>query len=275
MRKIVILAILIAVIIIAAFTGGFFSNRDIRTLSVTGSTTVLPIVQIAADEYMDMYSDVNIVISGGGSSVGVKSAGEKTADIGMSSRDVKDSEKANYPALNSIVIAKDGIALIVHPSNSVNSLAVEEIKAIYKGKYTNWSELGGEDMEIVVIGRDSASGTREFFFEHVMNREDFVTTMLEKNSNGAIKQTISQTPGAIGYVGLGYLDETVKVLPIKKGTTAVEPTIANIQNGSYPIARSLYLLVNGEPEGLMKDFIEFILSPEGQAIVKEEGFVPV
>ena len=275
MRKIVILVIPIAVIIIAAFTGGFFSSRDIRTLSVTGSTTVLPIVQIAADEYMDMYGDVNIVISGGGSSVGVKSAGEKTADIGMASRDVKDSEKANYPALNSIVIAKDGIALIVHPSNSVNSLTVEEIKAIYKGKYTNWSELGGENMEIVVIGRDSASGTREFFFEHVMNREDFVTTMLEKNSNGAIKQTVSQTPGAIGYVGLGYLDETVKVLPVKKGTTAVEPTIANIQNGSYPIARSLYLLVNGEPEGLIKDFIDFILSPEGQEIVKEEGFVPV
>jgi phosphate transport system substrate-binding protein len=276
MRKIVILAAAIAVIIIAAYAGGFFGGRrEIRTLSVTGSTTVLPIVQKSAEKYMDMHNDVNILVSGGGSSVGVKSAGEKTTDIGMASRDLKDSEKTDYPSLNPVVIARDGIALVVHPSNSVSSLTVEEIKAIYKGEYTNWSELGGENLEIVVIGRDSASGTREFFFEHVMNKEDFVRTMLEKNSNGAVKQTVSQTPGAVGYVGLGYLDETVKTVSIKVGTTEVEPTVANIQNGSYPIARNLYILVNGEPEGLIRDFIDFILSPEGQAIVEEEGFVPV
>jgi phosphate transport system substrate-binding protein len=272
----VILAAAIAVIIIAAYAGGFFGGRrEIRTLSVTGSTTVLPIVQKSAEKYMDMHNDVNILVSGGGSSVGVKSAGEKTTDIGMASRDLKDSEKTDYPSLNPVVIARDGIALVVHPSNSVSSLTVEEIKAIYKGEYTNWSELGGENLEIVVIGRDSASGTREFFFEHVMNKEDFVRTMLEKNSNGAVKQTVSQTPGAVGYVGLGYLDETVKTVSIKVGTTEVEPTVANIQNGSYPIARNLYILVNGEPEGLIRDFIDFILSPEGQAIVEEEGFVPV
>ncbi|MBU7025198.1 MAG: phosphate ABC transporter substrate-binding protein, partial [Theionarchaea archaeon] len=152
---------------------------------------------------------------------------------------------------------------------------VEEVKGIYDGTYTNWSDLGGEDMEIVVVGRDSASGTREFFWEHVMKKEDFVAGMLEKNSNGAVKQTVSQTPGAIGYVGLGYIDSAVKALNIKVGDKEVEPTIENVKNGSYPISRSLYLLVDGEPQGLAKDFIDFILSDEGQAIVEEEGFVPV
>jgi phosphate transport system substrate-binding protein len=242
---------------------------------VTGSTTVLPIAQKAAEKYMDLHSTVNILVSGGGSSVGVKSAGEGTADIGMASRDMKDEEKTGYPDVKPIVVARDGIALIVHPSNPVSSLTVEEIKGIYKGTYTNWSELGGDDMEIVVVGRDSASGTREFFWEKVMEKEDFVATMLEKNSNGAVKQTVSQTPGAIGYVGLGYIDETVKAVKIREGSRETEPTVENVKNGSYPISRSLYMLVKGEPTGLAKDFIDFILSEEGQSIVEEEGFVPV
>jgi phosphate transport system substrate-binding protein len=277
-KTIVILAAVIAVILIGAYAGGLFGNgggAEIQTLSVQGSTTVLPIAQKAAEKYMDLHAYVNIQISGGGSSVGVKSAGEGTADIGMASRELQDAEKGEYPDLKPIIIARDGIALIVHPSNSVSRLTVEEIKGIYDGTYTNWSELGGDDMKIVVVGRDSASGTREFFWEHVMKKEDFVAGMLEKNSNGAVKQTVSQTPGAIGYVGLGYIDSTVKALNIKVGDKEVEPTIDNVKNGSYPISRSLYLVVNGEPQGLAKDFIDFILSDEGQAIVEEEGFVPV
>jgi phosphate transport system substrate-binding protein len=277
-KPIVILAAVVAVILIGGYAGGLFGNgggTEIQTLSIQGSTTVLPIAQKAAEKYMDLHANVNILVSGGGSSVGVKSAGEGTADIGMASRELQDAEKSKYPNLKPITIARDGIALIVHPSNSVSRLTVEEIKGIYDGTYTNWSELGGDDMEIVVVGRDSASGTREFFWEHVMKKEDFVAGMLEKNSNGAVKQTVSQTPGAIGYVGLGYIDSTVKALNIKVGDKEVEPTIENVKNGSYPISRSLYLLVNGEPQGLAKDFIDFILSDEGQAIVEEEGFVPV
>jgi len=275
-KKMVILAAIAIVIIIGAYaTGWFGGGREIQTLSVTGSTTVLPIAQKAAEKYMDMHSDVNILMSGGGSSVGVKSAGEGTADIGMASREIKDAEKNGYPNLKPVVVAKDGIALIVHPSNPVASLTVDQVKGIYNGAYTNWSEVGGEPLEIVVIGRDSASGTREFFWKEVMNKGDFVATMLEKNSNGAIKQTVAQTPGAIGYVGLGYIDETVRAVKIKSDGREIEPTVANVQNGSYPISRNLYFLVNGEPEGLVKDFIDFILSSEGQAIVEEEGFVPV
>ncbi|MBU6998671.1 MAG: phosphate ABC transporter substrate-binding protein [Theionarchaea archaeon] len=276
--KAVIPVAVIVVVIIGAYTGGLFGTGDrseIQTLSVQGSTTVLPIVQKAAERYMDLHATVNIQISGGGSSVGVKSAGEGTVDIGMASRELKDAEKNEYPDLKVITIARDGIALIVNLSNPISGVTVEEVKGIYDGTYTNWSELGGDDVDIVVVGRDSASGTREFFWEHVMKKEDFVAGMLEKNSNGAVKQTIIQTPGAVGYVGLGYIDSTIKVLTVKVGDEEVEPTIENVKNGSYPISRNLYLLVKGGPEGLAKDFIDFILSDEGQSIVQEEGFVPV
>ena len=243
-------------------------------MTIQGSTTVLPIAQKAAEEYMDVHN-VDIQVSGGGSSVGVKSAGEGTVDIGMASREMKDAEKTDYPQMKPIAVARDGIALIVHPSNSVNSLTVEEIKGIYNGTYTNWSHVGGKDMEIVVIGRDSASGTREFFWKKVMKKGDFLPLMLEKNSNGAVTQTVSQTPGALGYVGLGYLHNTVKALHVEKNGKEIAPTIENVQNGSYPLSRQLYMLVNGEPTGLIKAFIDFILSDKGQTIITKEGFVPV
>lgn len=281
MNMAILTGVIVVVILVGAYAGGWLGSGDtesggeMQTLTIQGSTTVLPIAQKAAERYMDVHSNVNIQVSGGGSSVGVKSAGEGTADIGLASREMKNEEQTSYPGLKPIVVARDGIGLIIHPSNTVTSLTVEEIKGIYSGTYTNWSELGGPTMEIVAVGRDSASGTREFFWTEVMNKADFVPTMLEKNSNGAVKQTVSQTPGAIGYVGLGYMDETVKALSIKSNGQAVVPTVENVKNGSYPISRSLYMLVSGEPAGLIKDFIEFILSPEGQAIVEKEGFVPV
>ena len=270
----VILGVVAAVIILMcarSFSGG----GEIQTLSVSGSTTVLPIIQKAADYYMDNHSTVDILISGGGSSVGIQSVGEGTADIGMASRDIKDSERDAYPTLKPIAIAKDGIAIAVHPSNVVTSLSVEEIRKIYEGTYTNWSQLGGSTTDIVVIGRDSASGTREFFWQYVMKKKEFVTTLLEKNSNGAIKQTVAQTPGAIGYIGLSYIDDTIKIVKVKVDTGDVEPTVEAIQNGSYPLSRDLYLIVAGEPEGLVKKFIDFILSSEGQKLVEEEGFIPI
>jgi len=174
------------------------------------------------------------------------------------------------------VVAGDGIALIVNPSNTVSSLTLAQVKDIYSGKITNWSQVGGTSGGIVVVGRDAASGTREFFWEYVMGKGDFAKGMLEKNSNGAVKQTIVQTPGAIGYVGLGYIDADVKALRIKLDNgTQVVASVSNVINGSYPISRSLYFLTKGEPKGLSKAFTDFILSDEGQKIVEEEGFVPL
>jgi len=172
-------------------------------------------------------------------------------------------------------IGKDGVALIINPGNTVTSLSTAQIKGIYNGNFTNWKEVGGADRAIVVVGRDSASGTREFFTSSVMGGQNYVPTMLEKNSNGAVQQTISQTPGAIGYVGLGFIDESVKAIKVNTGSVEVEPTVQNVLSGKYPLSRSLYLLTSGQPSGLAKEYLDYILSPEGQGLLTEEGFVPV
>lgn len=246
-----------------------------ESISLSGSTTVLPVAQAAADAYMNTHPNTEIMVIGGGSSVGIQAAGEGTASIGMSSRDLKAEEKTRYPDLVSTVIGNDGIALIVHPSNTVAPLTLEQVKGIYQGKYTNWKDLGGPDMAIVVVGRDSASGTREFFHEKVMNKEDFMAGQLEKNSNGAVKQTIAQTPGAIGYVGLGYIDGTIRAVPILVNGTPVEPSVRTVLDRQYPISRPLILITKGEPTGLAKDYIRFLLGQEGQKILEKEGFVPL
>lgn len=275
---------LVAVLVIALFAAGCTQTGDggpsptaprETTLKVTGSTTVLPIAQAAADAYMADLATADIQVTGGGSSVGVQSIGEGTADIGMSSRDLKAEEKTKYPNLVTTTIANDGIAVIVHPSNTVASLTIAQIKAIYKGEITTWNEVGGPDQPVVVIGRDSASGTREFFSEKVMNKEDYVATQLEKNSNGAVKQTVAQTPGAIGYVGLGYIDAEITAVPVIVDGTPVEPTVANVVATTYPIARPLLMITQGAPSGLAKEYIDFILSPAGQKIISDEGFVPI
>lgn len=251
------------------------SPQERISIKVTGSTTVLPIAQLAADAYMETHSNADIQVTGGGSSVGVQAAGEKTADIGMSSRDIKSDELTKYPNLVITTIGKDGLALIVNPANSITSLTPAQIKGIYAGNYTNWNQVGGPDMPIVVVGRDSASGTREFFFEKVMNKGNFTSTQLEKNSNGAVQQTIAQTPGAIGYVGLGFIDNKIKAVNIDTNGVTVEPTIANVLSGAYPFSRSLYMITNGQPTGLAKAYLDYIRSPEGQNILVKEGFVPL
>jgi len=266
-----LLAFLMAFFLFACIGG----NREKQSIKISGSTTVLPLVQKAAEKFMEENPNADIQISGGGSSVGIKEVGEGTADIGMASREMKAEELSKYPSLKELLIAKDGIALIAHPSNRISSLTEEEIKAIYNGSIANWKELGGEDLEIVVVGRDSASGTREFFYERIMKKTEFASTMLEKNSNGAVKQTILQTPGAIGYVGLGYIDGSVKTLEIDENGEKIPPAVQNILNDRYPISRGLNFYTNGEPKGLAKEFMDYLLSEEGQKIVEEEGFVPL
>ncbi|MEI6293695.1 MAG: phosphate ABC transporter substrate-binding protein [Methanomicrobiales archaeon] len=247
-----------------------------KTIKVSGSTTVLPIAQDAADAFMTANPGTNLQVSGGGSGVGVQQIGDKLVDIGMSSRDITKDELAKYPSFVITPVALDGIAIIVNPQNNpVNSLSIAQIRDIYNGTITNWKDVGGKDMAIVVIGRDSASGTRTFFTDSVMNKKNYVKTQFEKNSNGAIQQSIAQTPGAIGYVGLGYIDPTVKAIKINVNGTLVEPSVKTVLDKSYPISRSLLMITNGQPTGLVKDYIDFILSPDGQKLVAKEGFVPL
>jgi len=247
-----------------------------KTIKISGSTTVLPIAQNAADAFMTANAGTNIQVSGGGSGVGVQQIGDKLVDIGMSSRDITKDELAKYPSFVITPVALDGIAVIVNPNNNpVNSLTIPQIRDIYSGKVTNWKDVGGKDMTIVVIGRDSASGTRTFFTDTVMNKTNYVKTQFEKNSNGAIQQSVAQTPGAIGYVGLGYIDPTVKALKISVNGTLVEPSIKTVLDKTYPISRSLLFITNGQPNGVVKNYIDYIMSPEGQKLVTKDGFVPI
>ncbi|MFA5295899.1 MAG: phosphate ABC transporter substrate-binding protein [Methanoregulaceae archaeon] len=269
------LALLLLLALLAAGCTQPAAEGTAQTLTITGSTTVLPVAQAAADAFMKDHLNANIQVTGGGSSVGVQAVGEGIAEIGMSSRDLKPEERAKYHDLVDVTIANDGIAIIVHPSNTVPSLTLAQLKEIYAGNTTNWKDVGGPDMTIVVIGRDSASGTREFFWEYVMKKEDFTQNQLEKNSNGAVKQTIAQTPGAIGYVGLGYIDADIRAVPINVNDALIEPTIANVVAKTYPISRPLIMITQGAPEGLAQAYLDYLLSPAGQAIVAEEGFVPI
>ena len=260
---------LVILLLTAVFGAGCISTEDTETISIAGSTTVLPVAQAAAEEYMNQHSNADIQVSGGGSGVGATSVIGGTADIGMLSRDLKSSEKEGN-TLKEFVVGKDVIALVGHPSNTVADLSLEQVKAIYQGTITNWKDVGGADSEIVLIGRDSSSGTREFFTEFVLDKEDAAKEMQELNSNGAVAQAVSITPGAIGYVSLEYVDDSLKAFSIG----GVAPTVDNVISGIYEINRPLLMITNGEPEGLAADYLAFILSEEGQQILKDSGFIP-
>ncbi|MDD1689689.1 MAG: phosphate ABC transporter substrate-binding protein [Methanoregula sp.] len=250
-----------------------------QTIKISGSTTVLPIVQKAADQYMAAHQDADIQISGGGSGVGIQAIGAKTVDIGMSSREVTKAEMAKYPAFVVTPVAQDGIAVVVNPANTIQYITLDQIKKIYLGKITKWSEITGADVpgtnnQIVIIGRDSASGTRTYFDETVLAKATPTSKMLEKNSNGAVLQTVAQTPGSIGYVSIGFVSKDVKALPVwYNADKIVAPTVDNVKSKTYPVSRDLYVITNGQPSGLTGDFINYILGADGQKIVAEEGYV--
>ena len=255
------------------------STGQRQTIKISGSTTVLPIVQKAADQYMAAHPDADIQITGGGSGVGIQAIGAKTVDIGMSSREVTKDEMTKYPSFVVTTVAQDGIAVIVNPSNEIKFITQDQVKNIYLGTITKWTEINGANVpgtnnQIVVVGRDSASGTRTYFDEVVLLKATPTKNMLEKNSNGAVLQTIAQTPGSIGYVSIGFVSKDVKPLPIWWNSQQfIAPTLENVKTRTYPISRDLYVITNGKPTGLAGDFIKYILGPEGQKIVADEGYV--
>jgi phosphate transport system substrate-binding protein len=255
------------------------STGQKQTIKISGSTTVLPIVQKAADQYMAAHPDADIQVSGGGSGVGIQAIGAKTVDIGMTSREVTKDEMAKNPSFVVTTVAQDGIAVIVNPANTIQYITLDQVKNIYLGKITKWSEITGADVpgtnnQIVIIGRDSASGTRTYFDETVLLKATPTNKMLEKNSNGAVLQTVAQTPGAIGYVSIGFVSKDVKALPIWYNANKIVPaSIDNVKTKTYPVSRDLYVITNGQPTGLTGDFIKYILSPDGQKIVADEGYV--
>jgi len=266
---------LIIISIIAALLFGV-SSANAGNLVITGSTTVLPIAQKVAEAYMSQNPDVKISISGGGSGEGIKALIDGTTSIADSSRFIKDSEikqavdKGRYPV--PFAIAYDCIVPVVHPSNTVVNLTVQQLKGIYKGEIKNWKEIGGPDKKIVVISRDTSSGTYEVWEDKVMNKERVTPAALLQASNGAIVQAVSSNPNAIGYIGIGYADNSVKALMVDRVKASAETAL----NGTFPIHRALYMFTDGWPKGDTLNFINFMLNPQkGQRYVKEEGFVPL
>jgi len=244
-------------------------------ITIKGSTTILPVAQVASEVFMEKNPGIKISVQGGGSGVGIASLLDKTTDIATSSRKIKTEEiekgKASGIIPNEIAIALDGIAVIVHPTNSVKALTKAQIKDIYTGKLSNWSEVGGKDAKIVIVNRDTSSGTYEAFEILALNKEKVRPDALTTASNQAVAQIVAQTPGAIGYVGHGYLTPKVKAVTVDK----IECTKQTIQSEKYPLSRYLYVYTNGKPTGNVQKFINFILSKEGQKLVEEEGFVDV
>ncbi len=253
---------------------GLIIGLNAQTLNIQGSTTVLPISQAAAEIYMEKNSDADIMVRGGGSGTGIAALIDHSCDIANSSRPMKTKEikQAREKGVNPVgtVIAMDGIAVIVHPSNPISEISIEDLKKIYTGKMTNWSALGGKG-NIVAVSRDAASGTFEVFNEKVLEGAKLFDGALMVASNLEVARAVEQTPGGIGYVGLGYLSDKVKVLKVN----GVTPSETTVRNGNYPLARPLYMYTNGNPSGLAKSFIDFILSTEGQKIVRDNGFVPL
>jgi phosphate transport system substrate-binding protein len=246
-----------------------------QNLTIQGSTTVLPIAQHAAEVYMDNNPDADITVRGGGSGTGIAALIDRSTDIASSSRAMKAKEmkiaRERGGSPTGTVVAHDGIAVIVHPDNKISNVSRQNLRAIFTGKIARWEKVGGTGGTIVVVSRDAASGTFEVFNEKVLATAKVTDAALMLASNLEIVRTVEQTPGAIGYVGFGYLADKVKAIKVD----GVMPSETTVKDDSYPLSRPLYVYTNGKPKGLARDFIDFVLSDAGQKIVKEEGFIPI
>ncbi|MEJ6950653.1 phosphate ABC transporter substrate-binding protein [Natronospora cellulosivora (SeqCode)] len=264
--------IVFSLVMVLVFSGLIMADDS---LVIQGSSTVLPIAQAAAEAYMEANPGVNISVRGGGSGNGIAAVVDNACDIGNASRFIRQSEVENavanggYPVPHRV--AMDGIAVVLHPSNPIDGLSLDDIQAIFTGQITNWNELGGSDQRIVIVSRDSSSGTYGVFNDLVLRGERLSPAALLQASNGAVAGVVADTRGAIGYVGFGYLSDSLKAIDVE----GVTPTATNVVNGSYPIARGLFMFTNGWPEGLTADFITFILSREGQDLSESVGYVPL
>lgn len=245
------------------------------TVVIKGSTTVLPIAQVALEAYMKAHPGVNISLSGGGSGEGIKALIDRSTDIANSSREIKDKEAASAreKGISPVehVVAIDAIVPIVHPRNKVKGLTLDQLSQIYQGKITNWKEVGGDDLPIVVVSRDSSSGTYESWGHLLLNGAKVTPKAQLQASSGAVVQTISKNRYAIGYIGLGYLNRSVQGLTVNGIQASSQTVLAK----TYPIARPLYMYTAGQPKGEVSGFISYVLSPAGQKLVEKEGFVPV
>jgi phosphate transport system substrate-binding protein len=282
--------ILIVCILLSACGSGSEGTSGVAAsayINNIGSDTIVNLALAWAERYQQEQPEVRISVSGGGSGTGIAALINGTVDIANASRQIKPEEiqaaEANGIEPQEHVIARDAIAVIVHPENPVNQLSLEQISRIYRGEVNNWQELGGDDRPVIKVSRETNSGTHVYFLEEVIRLGDpnskvifSADTLLLPSSEGIIAE-VSENPNAIGYDGLGYVTPTVKVLALSKGPAGpyVMPSVDTVNDGSYPVSRDLYMYTGQNPSAAVQAYLEWIIGPKAQEIVSELGFVPI
>ncbi|MBI4732893.1 MAG: phosphate ABC transporter substrate-binding protein [Chloroflexi bacterium] len=285
-----LLAVFLILLLAACGGGSGGENSQTETsayIENKGSDTIVNLALAWAEAYQGAHPDVRISVTGGGSGTGIAALINGTVDVANASRRIKDEETqdAQSNGINPVefIIARDAIAVIVHPDNPVSELTLQQISDIYSGKINNWAEVGGQDRPIVRLSRETNSGTHVYFLETVLRLGDknnttlfSMDTLLLPSSEGIINE-VRQNPNTIGYDGLGYVPDDLKIIAVAEaeGGDYILPSISTVNDKSYPIARDLYMYTAGEPTGAVKDYLDWILSPEAQQIVAELGFVPI
>ena len=274
--------------LISFFLAGTAKAEDLKgSIQIKGSDTMVNLGQAWAEEFSRKNPGVNAAVTGGGSGTGISAMISGTADIAISSRTMKEKEinKAKQNGIEPFEIksALDGLAVVAHPSNPVSQLTIDQLSDIFTGKIKNWKEVGGNNLQIVILSREINSGTHVYFKEHVLRKgdeksvEEFSPMALLMSSSQAIAEEVSQNPNAIGYYGMGYISQKQKVISVAKDANSpyIGPVMENVRDNSYPISRPLLLYTKGQPQGIVKAFVDFALSAEGQEIVKKTDFVPI
>jgi len=262
-----IIGIIIVLVVIVGAYEVFVAGSNSNKITIAGSTSVQPVAEKLAAAYMKEHPNIKINVQGGGSGVGIKSVEQGTVNIGTSSENLNASDVAT---LNQTVIGKDGIVIVVNTANSVSGLTTAQLMGIFSGNITNWNQVGGSNAKIDVITREQGSGTRSNFEKLVMNGSQIEGNAIVQSSTEAVKQSVKGDPNAIGFISLSNLDSSVKALTVDGVTISVQ----TVSNGSYKLQGPFLFLTKGEPKGNVKDFINWVMGPEGQAIVKSTNTVP-
>jgi len=267
----------IILLIVGIVMCAFLTN--LQAQKIKGSDTMLPLSQKAAESFMKKNPKSSVTVTGGGSGVGISALVEGSTDIAMSSRKIRFDEKKKLQeagkSVKEVIACYDALAVVVHPSNKVSNLTREQLEGIFTGKTKNWKEVGGDDEKIVVYSRETSSGTYEFFKESALKNKNYMSGILSMPATGAIIQSVSQTKGAIGYVGMAYVNNSVQAINVSydKGKNYAAPTVANAKNKTYPIVRPLYYYYTTSSDSKVKPYMDFILGSEGQKLVSDMGYV--
>lgn len=258
-----------------------FLFTSVQAQRIKGSDTMLPVARQTAERFMKKHADAHVTVTGGGTGAGITALMDNITDIAMASRPIKPGEKMKAWSVGAnieeIIVAYDALAVVVHPSNLVQRLTRKQLEDIFRGKITNWNQLGGENRKIIVYSRESTSGTYEYFKENVLRNKNYLPGRLSMPATDAVIQSVSRTKGAIGYIGLAYLSPRVKTLAVSydEGGRYTLPSVENAINKTYPIIRPLYYYYKVENKDAVTPLLRFILSAEGQDIIKKSGYIPV